>query len=134
MNGLIGIFEGMTKNQKTQMGVAKSQVYFTQRGYICHPTPPDCQCDWDMIISKPNESPLKVQVKTTGYQVKGGHYVVGLKDGHYVDDVCVKVPKDYDLLYALDADGHECVWEKSELADHIHSVHMKKSLARIAGL
>ena len=27
MNGLVGIFEGMTKNQKTQMGVARSQVY-----------------------------------------------------------------------------------------------------------
>ena len=60
--GLIGIFEGMTKNQKTQMGVARSQVYFTQRGYICHPTPPDCQCDWDIVIAKRFEEPLKVQV------------------------------------------------------------------------
>ena len=127
-NGFVGIFEGMTKNQKTQMGVARSQVYFTQRGYICHPTPPDCQCDWDIVIAKPFEEPLKVQVKTTGNRVSCGAYAVGLKDGGYIDDVSVKVPKDYDLLFALDADGNECVWTKDELKNHKHSVHMKTSL------
>ena len=124
--GLIGIFEGMTKNQKTQMGVVKAQVYFTQRGYICHPTPPDCQCDWDMIIAKPNTSPLKLQVKTTGNKVASGQYAVGLKDGHYTKLSSVKVPRDYDLLFALDADGNESVWKKDELKNHKHSVHMKK--------
>ena len=124
--GLIGIFEGMTKNQKTQMGVAKAQVYFTQRGYICHPTPPDCQCDWDMIIAKPNTSPLKLQVKTTGNKVASGQYAVGLKDGNYTKLSSVKVPRDYDLLFALDADGNESVWKKDELKNHKHSVHMKK--------
>mgnify|MGYP001164170380 FL=1 len=125
--GLIGIFEGMTKNQKTQMGVAKAQVYFTQLGYICHPTPPDCQCDWDMIIAKPNKAPLKVQIKTTGNAVSGGkNYAVGLKDGHYVNQSWVKTPKDYDVLYALDADGDESVWTQDELKNYKHSVHMKK--------
>ena len=124
--GLIGIFEGMTKNQKTQMGVVKAQVYFTQRGYICHPTPPDCQCDWDMIIAKPNTPPLKLQVKTTGNKVASGQYAVGLKDGHYTKLSSVKVPRDYDLLFALDADGNESVWKKDELKNHKHSVHMKK--------
>ena len=56
----------------------------------------------------------------------GKNYAVGLKDGHYVDQTWVKTPKDYDLLYALDADGDESVWTQDELKNYKHSVHMKK--------
>ena len=132
--GFVGIFEGVTKNQKTLMGVAAATKYFVDRGYIVCWPPPDTQCDWDFIITKLFETPLKVQVKTTGNKVSSGAYAVGLKDGGYVDDVCVKVPKDYDLLFGLDAEGNECVWTKDELKEHKHSVHMKTSLARIEGL
>ena len=70
-------------------------------------------------------------MKTTGNKVKSGNYAVGLKDGGYIDGAFGKVPKDYDILYALDADGNECIWEQHELTENVHSVHMKKVLGRI---
>ena len=76
-----GIFEGCTKEQKTQLGVAHAVLHYTKLGYIvCFP-PPDTQgVGWDLLACKPNETPIKIQVKTTGQQVgKSGYYAVGLK-------------------------------------------------------
>ena len=41
--GLIGIFEGFTKEQKTQMGVAEAYHYYSRKGYIPYTPPPDLQ-------------------------------------------------------------------------------------------
>ena len=89
--GLIGIFEGMTKNQKIKWVLQKHKFILLNEDIFGHRTPPDCQCDWDMIIAKPNTSPLKLQVKTTGNKVASGQYAVGLKDGHYTKLSSVKV-------------------------------------------
>ena len=132
-----GIFEGFTKEQKTQLGVAHAVLHYTKLGFIvCYP-PPDTQgVGWDLLACKPNESPIKIQVKTTGQLVgKGnGNYAVGLKDGHYAEEndcmegkTCRKTVRDFDELFALAANGTYSVWTMDELSDYRHSVHMKKN-------
>ena len=46
-----GIFEGYTKEQKTQLGVAHAVLHYTKLGFIvCFP-PPDTQgVGWDLLV------------------------------------------------------------------------------------
>ena len=135
-----GIFEGCTKEQKTQLGVAHAVLHYTKLGYIvCFP-PPDTQgVGWDLLACKPNGTPIKIQVKTTGQQVgKSGYYAVGLKDGHYAEDndcmdgkTCRKTIRAFDELFALAADGTYSVWTMDALSGYKHSVHMKNSQAKL---
>ena len=100
-----GIFEGCTKEQKTQLGVAHAVLHYTKLGFIvCFP-PPDTQgVGWDLLACKPNGTPIKIQVKTTGQQVgKNGYYAVGLKDGHYAEMRDMDVLRDrLDILNTME--------------------------------
>tara|TARA_Y100001963_G_C6440185_1_gene291047 strand:+ start:43 stop:483 length:441 start_codon:yes stop_codon:yes gene_type:complete len=117
--GLIGIFEGATKNQKTLMGVAEATNYYTAKGYVVCWPPPDAQCDWDMLAAPDGGLgvAIKVQVKTTGYihPSNGKSWIVGLKDGGYVDQEKVKVPWNFDELCVLDGDGEVTVMKASDI-------------------
>ena len=49
--GLIGIFEGCTKEQKTQMGVAAAYHEFSFRGFTPLTPPPDVQkSGYDLLM------------------------------------------------------------------------------------
>ena len=117
--GLIGIFEGATKNQKTRMGVSAATNYYTAKGYVVCWPPPDTQCDWDML-AVPDDGmgdTIKVQVKTTGYihPSNGKSWIVGLKDGGYISQEKVKVPWNFDELCVLDGDGEVTVMKASDI-------------------
>ena len=128
-----GIFEDChSMNHQTLMGVAEAIQDYTKKGFICFIPLPDAQCDVDFIAYHPKNGELiKVQCKTTCCQVKAtGKYAVGLKDGHYkkngvINLAPVKVPRDYDELFALSASGHTRIWTKQDLEGYKHSVHMK---------
>jgi len=128
-----GIFEDChSMNHQTLMGVAEAIKDYTEKGFICFIPLPDAQCDVDFIAYHPkNHDIVKVQCKTTCCQTKTGKYAVGLKDGHYANTETeqgyqrVKVPVDYDELFALSASGNTEVWTSSELKGYKHSIQMK---------
>ena len=129
-----GIFEDChSMNHQTLMGVAEAIHHYTEKGFISFIPLPDAQCDVDFIAYHPKKHDIvKVQCKTTCCQNKRtGRYAVGLKDGHYSDTETqlaherVKVPRDYDELFALSASGNTEIWTSGDLAGYKHSVTME---------
>ena len=136
--GLIGIFEGYTKEQKTQMGVAAAYHHFSFEGYIPFTPPPDLQkSGYDLLmIHQQTEKKLKVEAKTTGNKIvsRNGsyNYALGLKSGHYSSDndcmegnTCRKTFSGFDVLTLLDADGRFCTYTYDEIKNAKHSIHHK---------
>ena len=136
--GLIGIFEGFTKEQKTQMGVAEAYHYYSRKGYIPYTPPPDLQkSGYDLLmVHHQTREQLKVEAKTTGNKIvnKDGsyNYALGLKSGHYSKNnnlmdggTCRKTFSGFDVLTLLDADGRFCVFTYDEVVKHEHSIHHK---------
>ena len=120
--GLIGIFEGATKNQKTRMGAAAATNYYTAKGYVVCWPPPDTLCDWDMLAVSDDGmgDTIKVQVKTTGYIHPAKNqpsWIVGLKDGcgRGRSHGSGKVPWNFDELCILDGDGEVTVMKSSDI-------------------
>ena len=137
-DGLIGIFEGCTKEQKTQMGVAEAYHHYSFKGYIPFTPPPDLQkSGYDLLmIHQVTKEQLRVEAKTSGNKIvyKDGsyNYELGLKSGNYSEDndlmegkTCRKTFSGFDELTLLDADGRFCVFTYDEIKDHKHSVHHK---------
>ena len=125
------------KNVKTMMAVSAATDYFTRRGYAFTVPQTDQQgFDWDAIICRPGEDPLKVSIKSAGYAKGGGSWEVNLKSGHYSKNsrhmqggTCRKVPHDFDLLFVLDGDGKSTVMTQDEAllkSDGTYKVHSVK--------
>tara|TARA_B100001250_G_C19655960_1_gene724867 strand:- start:487 stop:999 length:513 start_codon:yes stop_codon:yes gene_type:complete len=140
-DGLIGIFEGFTKEQKTQMGVAEAYRYYSRKGYMPHTPPPDLQkSGFDLLmIHQQTKEQIKVEAKTTGNKIvcKDGsyNYALGLKEGHFSSDnecmegkTCRKTFSGFDELTLLDADGRFCIFTYDEIKNHKHSVHHKDGI------
>ena len=136
--GLIGIFEGFTKEQKTQMGVAAAYHHYSFKGYIPLTPPPDLQkSGYDLLmINQVTGKQVKVECKTTGNKVvfKNGsyNYALGLKSGNYSKNndlmegnTCRKTFSGFDELTLLDADGRFCVFTYDEIKNSKHSIHHK---------
>tara|TARA_B100000575_G_scaffold24749_1_gene16780 strand:- start:49 stop:561 length:513 start_codon:yes stop_codon:yes gene_type:complete len=137
-DGLIGIFENFTKEQRTQMGVAAAYHYYSFKGYIPFTPPPDLQkAGYDLLmIHQVTKEQLRVEAKTCGNKIvyKDGsyNYALGLKSGHYSKNndlmegnTCRKTFSGYDELTLLDADGRFCIFTYDEIKNHKHSVHHK---------
>ena len=111
---------------------AEAIHHYTEKGFISFIPLPDAQCDVDFIAYHPKKHDIvKVQCKTTCCQNKRtGRYAVGLKDGHYSDTEThqaherVKVPLDYDELFALSASGNTEIWTSAQLKGYKHSIQM----------
>ena len=136
--GLIGIFEGYTKEQRTQMGVAAAYHHYSFKGYIPFTPPPDLQkTGYDLfMIHQQTKEQLKVEAKTTGNKIvsRNGsyNYALGLKSGHYSSDndcmegnTCRKTFSGFDVLTLLDADGRFCTYTYDEIKNAKHSIHHK---------
>ena len=136
--GLIGIFEGFTKEQKTQMGVAAAYYHFSFKGYIPFTPPPDLQkSGYDLLmIHQQTKEQVTVEAKTSGNKIvyKDGsyNYALGLKSGHYSSDndlmegnTCRKTFSGFDVLTLLDADNRFCFYTYDEIKNAKHSVHHK---------
>tara|TARA_B100002052_G_C15581198_1_gene462324 strand:- start:110 stop:595 length:486 start_codon:yes stop_codon:yes gene_type:complete len=141
--GLIGIFEGFTKEQKTQMGVAAAYHEFSFRGFTPLTPPPDVQkSGYDLLmINQVTGKQVKVECKTTGNKVvfKNGdyNYALGLKSGNFAstnDDMdgktCRRMFTGFDILTLLDADGRFCMYTLEEVKGYKHSIHHKGGRVR----
>ena len=137
-NGLIGIFDGYTKEQKTQMGVAAAYHHYSFKGYVPFGGPTDLQgFGYDLLmIHQVTKEQLRVEAKTSGNKIvyKDGsyNYELGLKSGHYSKDnecmegnTCRNTFSGFDELTLLDADGRFCIFTYDEIKNHKHSVHHK---------
>ena len=129
------------KNVKTMMAVSAATDYFTRRGYAFTVPQTDQQgFDWDGIICRPGEDPLKVSIKSAGYckNFEDGpdSWEVNLKSGHYSKNskymsggTCRKVVHDFDILFVLDGDGKCTVMTQEEALlkpDGTYKVHSVK--------
>ena len=141
--GLIGIFNGFTKEQKTQMGVAAAYHHYSFKGYMPYIPPPDLQkSGFDLLmIHQQTGKKIRVEAKTSGNKIvhKDGsyNYALGLKSGHYSKDndlmegnTCRKTFSGFDELTLLDADGRFCVFTYNEIKNAKHSVHHKEGVVR----
>jgi len=141
--GLIGIFKGFTKEQKTQMGVAEAYRYYSFKGYMPYIPPPDLQkSGFDLLmIHQQTGKKIRVEAKTSGNKIvhKDGsyNYALGLKSGHYSKDndlmegnTCRKTFSGFDELTLLDADGRFCVFTYDEIKNAKHSIHHKEGVVR----
>ena len=141
--GLIGIFNGFTKEQKTQMGVAAAYHHYSFKGYMPYIPPPDLQkSGFDLLmIHQQTGKKIRVEAKTSGNKIvqKDGsyNYALGLKSGHYSKDndlmegnTCRKTFSGFDELTLLDADGRFCVFTYNEIKNAKHSIHHKEGVVR----
>ena len=137
-DGLIGIFAGYTKEQRTQMGVAAAYHHYSFKGYMPYTPPCDLQkSGFDLLmIHQQTGEQLKVEAKTSGNKIVFGNgsynYALGLKGGNYSEDndlmegkTCRKTFMGFDELTLLDADGRFCVFTYDEIKKYKHSIHHK---------
>ena len=143
--GLIGIFEGYTKEQKTQMGVAAAYKEFSFMGYVPLTPPPDLQkfgCDLLMIHPLTGRQ-VKTECKTSCNKIvyaNGDYnYALGLKSGHYSSNndcmdgkTCRKTFSGFDIMTLLDADGRFCMYTFEEIKNSKHSIHHKGGVVRVS--
>ena len=141
--GLIGIFEGYTKEQKTQMGVAAAYHHYSFKGYVPYTSPPDLQrSGFDLLmIHQQTGEQIKVEAKTSGNKIVHNdgsyNYALGLKSGHFSSDnecmegkTCRKTFSGFDELTLLDADGRFCVFTYDEIKNAKHSIHHKEGVVK----
>ena len=141
--GLIGIFDGFTKEQKTQMGVAAAYHHYSFKGFVPYTSPPDLQkSGFDLLmIHQQTGEQIKVEAKTSGRKIVGKdgsyNYALGLKSGHFSSDndcmegkTCRKTFSGFDELTLLDADGRFCVFTYDEIKDAKHSIHHKEGVVK----
>ena len=142
-DGLIGIFEGYTKQQKTQMGVAAAYHKFSFMGFTPLTPPPDVQkSGYDLLMmNQVTGEQVKVECKTTGNKIvnKNGdyNYALGLKSGNFASTnvdmdgkTCRRMFTGFDILTLLDADGRLCMYTLEEIKGYKHSIHHKGGIVR----
>ena len=111
--------------QQVTMGVTEAMCYYAKLGYIPFIPTPDDQCDVDILVYHPvNHDIIKVQCKTTGYKRKSGKYVIPLKSGGKGKGDR-KVAKDFDELFAMNAEGKTQIIPFADIATNTTQVTMK---------
>ena len=120
-----GIFENCDNlSQQVTMGVTRGMSKVATLGYLPASFTADAQSDVDFLGYNPITGDVKkVQCKTTTYK-RSGNYIAALKSGGKGKGDR-KVAKDFDELFAMNAEGKTQIIPFADIATNTTQVTMK---------